>query len=71
VSVPSFDLLPTFQEETNFLLATNQGCESSGLSHIKATGGTTVLENAVHVEGLSHPSERLGSQVLTREISLD
>jgi hypothetical protein len=53
LSVSSFNLLPPFQEETNFLLATNQGCESSWLCNIKATGGTTLTEHVVDSYGLS------------------
>src|SRR2546427_90867 len=38
--MPSFDLLPAFQQERDFRFSTHQRCESSWLSHIKATGGT-------------------------------
>src|SRR5262249_41477020 len=48
-----------------------QGCESSGLRNVETPSGSAFLEDAVHVGGLSHTSEGLGSQVLTREIALD
>ena len=35
-------LLPPFQQERDFRLSTDQGCESSWLSNIKATGGTAL-----------------------------
>ena len=35
--VSSFDLLPPFQEETNFVLATNQGCESTRTHKVQST----------------------------------
>ena len=53
------------------MLSTHQWRESSWLCHIKATGGTTLTQDLVHVEGLSHTSECLGSQVLTLKIALD
>ena len=48
--VPSFDLLPTFQEGTDFLLSTNQGCQSSCLSNVQPTVNATFSSNAVHIE---------------------
>ena len=47
LSVPSFRLLPTLQEQPNFLLSTYQGSESSRLRHLKASGGTTLAEHLV------------------------
>src|SRR5215831_2050701 len=64
-------LLPAFQQECDFRLSTDQRCESSWLSNIETPPGSTFLEDAVHVDGRSHTSERLCSQVLTREIALD
>src|SRR5215831_18259038 len=71
VSVPSFHLLPTFQEQRDFRLSPDQRCESSDHSHIKATGGTTFTQDLIHGDRLSNASEGLGSQVLTLEISLN
>src|SRR5215813_14021670 len=71
MSLPSFDLPPTLQEYTDLLFSTDQGCESSGLHNIETPPGSTFLEDAVHVDRLSHTSKRLGSQVLTLEIALD
>ena len=68
--MPSFRLCPAFLEERDFRFSTDQRCESSGLSHIKATGGTTLTEDAIHVDGLSHASECLCSQVLALKIAL-
>jgi hypothetical protein len=65
------DLLPPFQEERDFRFSTDQRCQSSGHSNIKTPPGSTVLEDAVHVDGLSYTSEDLGSQVLARKIALD
>ena len=59
--MPIFRLLPPFQEETNLLLSTNQGRESSGLSNIKTPPGSALLKDAVHVDGLSNTPERLDS----------
>src|SRR2546425_13077114 len=67
----SFGLFPTLQEQPNFLLPADQRCQSPGCSHIETPPGSTFLEDAVHVEGLSHTSERLCSQVLTLEIALN
>src|SRR5262245_31816773 len=64
-------LLPPFQEETHFLLSTDERRESSGLRHIQATGGTTLPKHLIDSNGLRDTSERLGSQVLTLEIALD
>jgi hypothetical protein len=71
VSVPSFDLVPAFQEYADLLFSTDQRCQSSGHSHIETPPASTFLEDAVHVEGLSHTSKRLCSQILTLEIALD
>src|SRR5215813_6691555 len=71
MSLPSFDLPPTLQEYTDLLFSTDQGCESSGLHNIETPPGSTFLEDAVHVDRLSHTSECLCSQVLTLEIALD
>src|SRR5215470_17686555 len=69
MSVPSFDLLPPFQEETNFLLPTDQRCESSWLRNIKATVDTTFSEYLVHFERLGHTSEALLTQRFTGKIA--
>src|SRR5215471_6396596 len=69
--MPSFRLLPALQEQPNFLLSTDQRCQSSCLSHIESARGTTCFEHAVHLERLWHTSEGLYSQVLTLEIALD
>src|SRR4029450_229075 len=71
LSMPSFDLCPTFQEECDFRFSTHQRCESSGCSHIETPPGSAFLEDVVHVDRLRDTSERLGSQVLTREVALD
>ena len=57
MSVSSFDLLPTFQQETNFLPSTNKGCESSGLRHIQSTVDTACSEHSVDMERLRDTSE--------------
>ena len=59
--MPSFHLLPTLYEQADFLLPTDQRCESLGHSHIETPPGSTFLEDAVDVDRLSHPSEGLGS----------
>src|SRR5262245_66678351 len=46
-------LLPPFKEEGDFRFSTHQRRESSGLSHLKTTGGTTLTEHVVDVHGLS------------------
>src|SRR5262245_10707003 len=66
----SFDLIPAFQEYTDLLFSTDQRCESSGLSDIQATGGTTLTEYLIDVYGLGDATQDLCSQVLTLEISL-
>src|SRR5882724_5745244 len=63
-------LLPPFKEQRNFRLPTNQRRESSWLSHIKATGGTTLAEHVIDAHGLGNATQGLCSQVLTREIAL-
>src|SRR5215471_16136734 len=69
--VTFFDLCPTFQKQRDFRLSTDQGCKSSWLSNIQATGGTTLAQDAVHVDGLSHTSECLFAQVLACKIAMD
>src|SRR5215813_7459921 len=69
MSVPSFDLLPPFQEETNFLLPTDQRCESSWLRDIKATVDTAFSEYLVHFERLGHTSQGLLTQRFTGKIA--
>src|SRR4051812_11709659 len=64
-------LLPPFKEESDFEFSTNQGCESSGLSNIKATCGPTLTQDLVYGDRLSNTSECLCAQVLTLEIALD
>src|SRR5262245_20703195 len=64
-------LLPPFQEQRDFRFSTDQRCESSCLCHIKATGGTTLTEHVIHVDGLSNASECLCSHPLTVKITLD
>jgi hypothetical protein len=70
MSVSSFHLLPPFKEETDFLLTTDQGCESSGLCHIQATGGTTLTKHMIDVYGLDDTTQGLCSQVLALKITL-
>src|SRR5215470_4508883 len=69
--VTLFDLCPTFLEECDFRLSTHQRGESSGLSHIQATGGTTFTEHLVYVHGLSDATQDLCSHVLALEVALD
>src|SRR5438132_1495549 len=71
MSVSSFGLLPTLQEETNFLLSTDQGCQSSCLSNIQSAVDTTCSEHSVYLKRLRHTSERLGFQVLALKIPLN
>jgi hypothetical protein len=68
--VPIFDLCPTFQEKRDFRFPTDQRRESSWMSNIKATCGSTLAEHLVDVHGLSDATQGLGAQVLAREISL-
>src|SRR4029453_8777375 len=68
--VTIFDLCPTFQKQRDFRLPTDQGCKSSWLSHIKATGGSTLTKHVVYAHGLGAATQGLCSQVLTLEISL-
>src|SRR5215831_7216889 len=70
MSVPSFDLLPTLYEQSYFLLSTDQWCQSSWLSYIQATGGTTLTEYLIDVYGLSDATQGLCSQVLALKIPL-
>jgi hypothetical protein len=54
-------LLPPFQEEGDFGFSPNEWGESSGLSHIKATGGTTLTEHVIDAPGLGDAPQGLGS----------
>jgi hypothetical protein len=65
----SFDLLSPLQEETHFLLSSNQGCESSCLSNIQSTGDPTCFEYSVHLERLWNTSEGMFPQGLTGKIA--
>src|SRR5262249_20568478 len=55
----------------HFRFSPDQRCQSSGLSHIETPPRATFLEDAVHVEGLSHTSKRVFAQFLALEIALD
>jgi hypothetical protein len=59
LSVPSFDLCPAFKQYTDLLFSTDQRCESSGLSHIKAIGGTALAQDTIHGDRLTNTSECL------------
>src|SRR5262245_40021953 len=63
-------LLPPFKEQRDLRFTTDQRREASWLSHIETPPCFTFLEDAVHVDGRSHTSERLSSQVLTIKIAL-
>jgi hypothetical protein len=56
-----FDLLPPFQEEGDFGFSPDERGESSRHRHIETPSGSAFLEDAVHVDRLSHTSECLGS----------
>src|SRR5262249_28075163 len=66
----TLSLRPTFLEECDFGFSTDQRCQPSRHRHIETPPGSTCLKDAVHVDGLSHTSERLCSQVLALEIAL-
>src|SRR5215831_15029604 len=69
--MPCLGLLPTFQQERDFGFSTDQRCQSSGYSHIKATDGTTLIEHVIDSHGLGDATQCLCSQVLKLEIALD
>ena len=69
MSLSVFDLVPAFQEYTNLLFSTDQGCQSPGCSHIETPSGSTFLEDAVHVDRLRDTSEGLHSQILALQNS--
>src|SRR5436190_4494213 len=71
LTLPSFHLLPALNEQSDFLLPTNQRCQSPGHRHVETPPSATFLEDAVHLDGLSHTSQRLCSQILPREIALN
>src|SRR6266851_2240359 len=68
--MPCLRLLPPFQEEGDFGFSPDQWYESSGLSHIKATGGTTLPEHLVQSHGLGDTTQDLCSHVLALKIPL-
>src|SRR5438093_5276886 len=70
MSVPSFHLCPALQQERDFRLPTDQRGQSSGHRYIETPPGSTFVEDLVHVDGLSHTSEGLCSQVLASKIPL-
>src|SRR5262247_3331058 len=41
LSLSSLGLLPTLQEKTNFLLSTDQGCETTSTCDVQSTVNTT------------------------------
>ena len=47
VSLPSFDVLPTFQQERDFRFATDQRCEPMPTDNIQAVVGTTVAQDTI------------------------
>jgi hypothetical protein len=59
--LPLFDLVPAFQKYPDFLLSTNQRCQSSGHRNIETPSGSTFLEDAVHLDGFRHTAEGLCS----------
>src|SRR6516165_4600942 len=60
-----------FQQERDLRFSTDQGCESSGLSHIKAIGGAALAQDTIHGDRLRNTSECLFAQVLAGKIALD
>jgi hypothetical protein len=46
-----FDLGPAFQEHTDLVLSTNEGCEPSGGRDVQATLGPTLPQHAIDPEG--------------------
>jgi hypothetical protein len=59
VPVTNFDLLPTFQEKGDFGFSPHQRGQASRHRHIETPPGSTFLEDAVHVDRLSHTSQWL------------
>src|SRR5215510_13421740 len=68
--LPRFDPVPAFQEEADFLLAPDQGRQTTRAHHVQPTLRPTVPEDAIDLEGFCHAPERLASQVFYREIAL-
>ena len=68
--VSCFGLLPTLYEQSDLLFSPNQRGQSSRHSHVEMPPSAAFLQDAVYVEGLSHTSERLCSQVLAGKIPL-
>jgi hypothetical protein len=50
-------VFPPFEEEDDFGFSTNQRRESSGLSHIQATGDTTLTQHVIDVYGLGDATQ--------------
>src|SRR6267378_1405338 len=67
----SFDLLPALSEEGDLRFSTDQRRETTSTHDVQAVVDTTLAENAVDGERLSHTSECLGSQVLALKIALN
>src|SRR5215471_14358409 len=63
-------LLPPVKEQGDFRVPTDQRGESSWLRDIQATRRPTRTEYMIDAHGLSHPSQRLGSQILAGKITL-
>src|SRR4029450_5592539 len=70
LSLPRFDPVPAFQEQADFLLAPDQGRQTTRTHDIQTTLRATVPQDAIDLEGGCHAPERPASQVCHREIAL-
>src|SRR5215813_6419312 len=69
--MPSFHLFPTLYEQADFLFSTHQRRETTSTGDVQSTLDTTLAQDVVHVEGLSHTSECLCAQGFAVNIALD
>jgi hypothetical protein len=61
VSVSTFHLLPTLQEQSNFLFPTDQWGQTTSTGDVQPTLGTTLAQDSVDGDGLRNTSECLCS----------
>src|SRR5262245_63295325 len=68
--LPFFDPAPAVQEEANFLLAPDQGRQTTCTCDVQPTLRPTMPEDTIDLKGCGNTPERLASQVLHGEIAL-
>jgi hypothetical protein len=71
LTLPVFDLIPTFQEQPYFLLSPDQRCQSSDRSNFKTALRITFPKNSVHPRRFCYTFQGMKPQVFQRKVALN